>query len=667
MRPRKRMAILLGIDTGGTYTDAVLYDEDRAEDRVIASAKALTTKDDLAIGIGGAVAAVLAQAQMEGAAVSLASISTTLATNALVEGQGRRVCLVFIGFDEADLGRAGLDDALAGDPAIVIPGGYKATGEERAPLDLDALADRLEPIFDSVDSFCVVAIFGGRNPSHEVAVRDMIRARYGKPVTCGHELSNALHGPRNAVTCVLNGRLIGMISDLIAATEVTLAAHGIAAPIMLVRGDGSLVSAEFAKLRPIETILSGPAASLIGAAELTGQTDALISDIGGTTTDIAVLRDGRPTLSAEGARVGGHRTMVDAVEMFTHGLGGDSQVRVDEQAFEGGLILGPRRSIPVSLLAIEHGAIVHEALDRQIRATIIGELDGRFLIPVGVPGQGLSRAEEEILQELGDVPAPSDKIVTGRVRMSAMERLIARGYVRQCGLTPSDASHVLGLHSAWDDEAAQKAATLFARKRNRKGQLVASHAAALSQAVIDKLTRRSAEVLLEAALTKDGVSAEGSPLIGAALDGHQGNARIDIGVDLPVIGLGASAATYYPAIATMLGAPSIVPKYAEVANAVGAVAGRIRIERTLIITQPQADAYRVHTVDDPPDFTDLEKAKAFAFETLRGNVIAEAEAAGAAEIESRVSYAEKAPDIGGQVMFIEGVVTAQATGRPRFS
>jgi N-methylhydantoinase A/oxoprolinase/acetone carboxylase beta subunit len=659
------MAILLGIDTGGTYTDAVLYDEDRAEDRVIASAKALTTKHDLAIGIGGAVAAVLSDAGIEGPAVSLTSISTTLATNALVEGQGRRVGLVFIGFDEADLGRAGLDEALGGDPVLVTPGGYKATGEERAPLKLDLVQSFVDDVVEVVDAFAVVAIFGGRNPAHEIAVRDMIRARTSLPVTCGHELSNALHGPRNALTCVLNARLIGMISDLIAATEAVLFGQGIAAPLMLVRGDGSLVSADFAKLRPIETILSGPAASLIGAAELTGQTDALISDIGGTTTDIAVLRGGRPALSPEGARVGGHRTMVDAVEMFTHGLGGDSQVRIDEQAFQGGLILGPRRVIPVSLLAVDHAELVHEALDRQIRATILGELDGRFLIPVGTVS-GLPKAEAELLEDLGDTPAPADQIVNGRVRLNAMERLVARGLVRLSGLTPSDASHVLGLHEAWDTEAAQKAATLFARKRNRKGGLIAADGAALSQVVIDTLTRRSAEVLLEAALTKDGLPAETSPLIGAALRGHSGNARIDIGVDLPVIGLGASAATYYPAIAKMLGAPSIVPKYAEVANAVGAVAGRIRIERTLIITSPNPDAYRVHTADDPPDFRELEAAKKFALDTLRAGVIAEAEAAGAAEIETRVEYSEKAPDIGGQTLFVEGVVTAQATGRPRF-
>ena len=102
---------------------------------------------------------------------------------------------------------------------------------------------------------------------------------------------------------------------LVRTTEKALADRGVHAPLMVVRGDGSLVSAAFVRERPIETILSGPAASLVGAAHLTGCTDAVISDIGGTTTDIAVLRDGVPIISADGATVGGHQTMVAAVAM----------------------------------------------------------------------------------------------------------------------------------------------------------------------------------------------------------------------------------------------------------------------------------------------------------------------------------------------------------------
>ena len=127
------MSLSLGIDTGGTYTDAVLYDPERG---VIAAAKALTTRHDLAEGVGAAIAGVL---PADGAGkVRLVSLSTTLATNALVEGQGSPAALLLIGYDQGALGRAGLGAALKGDPVAFIRGGHGALGDEQEPLDLEA-------------------------------------------------------------------------------------------------------------------------------------------------------------------------------------------------------------------------------------------------------------------------------------------------------------------------------------------------------------------------------------------------------------------------------------------------------------------------------------------------------------------------------------------------
>ena len=145
-------------------------------------------------------------------------------------------------------------------------------------------------------------------------------------MSCSHHLSAKLNGPKRALTALLNARLIGMIDRLIGRAQDALIASGVNAPLMVVRGDGALISAAMARERPIETILSGPAASIVGARWLTGAEHALVSDIGGTTTDIAVLRDGRPTIDPAGAQVGPYRTMVEAVAMRTSGLGGDSEV-----------------------------------------------------------------------------------------------------------------------------------------------------------------------------------------------------------------------------------------------------------------------------------------------------------------------------------------------------
>ena len=133
--------------------------------------------------------------------------------------------------------------------------------------------------------------------------------------------------------------------------ERTLAEWGIAAPLMVVKGDGSLVRAEWATRRPVETILSGPAASVVGAWHLAGRRDVWVVDVGGTTTDIGALHEGWPILNEEGATVGGWRTMVEAVDVHTAGLGGDSHVQLDD---EGRLTIGPRRVVPLCLLASEH-------------------------------------------------------------------------------------------------------------------------------------------------------------------------------------------------------------------------------------------------------------------------------------------------------------------------
>ena len=663
------MAILLGIDTGGTYTDAVLIDDTAPPPGIVAKAKALTTRHDLSIGIGGAVDGALAEAGRT-AQISLVSISTTLATNALVEGQGGRVLLILIGFEDAALDRAGLGTALGSDPVAFVAGGHTPSGSRQAPLDRDAIKAALREQRDRIDGIAIVSYFGTRDPEDEIAARDIAIAETGLPVTCGHELASALNGPKRALTAVLNARLIGMISGLIKATEAILADRSIAAPLMLVRGDGSLVSAGFARARPIETILSGPAASLIGAAHLTGQTDAVVSDIGGTTTDIAILRDGRPTLSAEGASVGGHNTMVEAVAMSTHGLGGDSETLVDDTNMAPRLLMGPRRVVPISLLAMDHPDVVHAALDNQLRAPLPNAEDARFVMrAMGAHNSsGLKDSEQALLERLGEQPEPVQAILRNRAQNTALRKLVARGLARVAGFTPSDAAHVLGLHSAWDRDAAEKAGALLARRRTAGGTPVASDAAGVSRLTIETLVARSSAVLLDAALGHDGlghgINSE-NPLAIAALGGHRGVTRLEVGLALPLIGLGASAALFYPAIATRLGTSSVVPEGADVANAIGAVVGHVRISHEATVTQPEVGRFRVHLPDGPVDVGTVEKARALALSQLAENARVGAEAAGADEIELQEDWDVRTAEVEGNHLFIEATAQVTATGRPR--
>ncbi|SFU09893.1 hydantoinase/oxoprolinase N-terminal domain-containing protein [Sedimentitalea nanhaiensis] len=664
------MALLLGVDTGGTYTDAVLL---RDEVDVIASAKALTTRADLAIGVGAAIRAVLQQSGARAEDIALASLSTTLATNALVEGQGGRVALVFIGFRDGDLEKHGLREALKGDPAVVLAGGHSHAGSEAAALDVAALEAFLDSRCEGVSGFAVAAQFATRNPAHEVLAAQIIAERTGAPVTCSHQLSAKLNGPKRAVTAVLNARLIGLIDRLIGRAQDTLVDLGVTAPMMVVRGDGALMSAEQARVRPIETILSGPAASIVGARWLTGADEALVSDIGGTTTDVALLRGGKPAIDPQGARVGGFRTMVEAVAMHTSGLGGDSQVQAQSEGLQGGVFLGPRRVVPVSLIAQEAPGAVHAALEAQLRDVTPGEHDGRFVRAMRhMPTGGLSAREQALLERLGDAVHPLGAVLRTRMEQGALGRLVDRGLVQLAGVTPSDASHVLGRLTDWDGAAAHKALALFARRRIGSGDMLAPSAEALAQMIVDQLTEQTALTLLETAFAEEAETFGLPPdllarhvLTQRGLSGHRGLVALDAALHVDVVGLGASAPSYYPAVGDRLHCRMILPRHAGVANAIGAVVGRVTMRQSGTVTSPSEGRFRVHLDSGPEDFAASDAAMERLEAVLRARANGAALAAGAEGIQITVERDIKTARTEARAVFVEAQITVQASGRPR--
>ncbi len=660
------MTLYLGVDTGGTYTDAVLMQD---ETRVVASAKALTTRDDLARGIGAAIGAVLEDAKADAAEIGLVSLSTTLATNALVQGQGDPVCLVFIGFCERDIARQGLDQALAGDPVILLAGGHSHSGAEATPFDAEGLRTTLENMTAPVSAFAVCAQFGSRNPAHELAARDIIQAKTGLPVTCGHELSARLGGPKRAMTALLNGRLIGMISGLIGATQNLLHQMGITAPLMVVRGDGALVSAELAQAHPIETILSGPAASIVGARWLTDEQNAIVSDIGGTTTDVALLRDGRPMIDPDGAEVGGLRTMVEAVAMRTTGLGGDSEVSLSGKAIR----LGPKRVMPVSLCAQRWPDLVHRALDQWLANTRVGEFDGFFVV-AQQQGAGLDTREAELVARMSGGACALSGLIKNRKDIAVLERLEARGLLLRVGITPSDAVHVLGKLDAWDGMAAGKALTLFARRRTSAGGALAVDGEALAQSIVARLTEQSATALLETAFAEDPVFGDLPAadlarhfLTTRGLAHHRGLVALDAGLNLPVVGLGASAQSYYPALGKMLNCKMILPEHAGVANAIGAVVGQISMRESATVVAVSDGCFRVVLPTGPQDFDTPDKAIAALEAALTEKARKAAEKAGAQGVRLSCEKQIRRAEIEGRDVFVETELTVTASGRPRIT
>lgn len=660
--------LLLGIDTGGTYTDAVLFSEATG---VVAKAKALTTRHDLAEGVSGAVETVLAKARVPVSAISLVSLSTTLATNALVEGQGGRAGLIMIGFGPEDLKRDGLQEALGSDPVLFLPGGHNVHGGE-TPLDMSALDETLPDLSSQVSSFAIAGYFAVRNPDHEKRVRERIREVSHLPVTCSHELSSKLGGPRRALTTLLNARLVSMIDRLIGSCEDFLKARGIDVPMMVVRGDGALISAAEARLRPIETILSGPAASLVGARYLTGLDNAIVSDIGGTTTDVAVLEKGRPRLDAEGAVVGGFRTMVEAVAMRTYGLGGDSEVKINDRGLKARLDLGPRRFLPLSLAAALHGDAVLSVLEKQLRAPHAGRHDGRLAVRTGLPdhlASGLQPQEQALYGRIGMAPVALADLLVSTPQKATLDRLVARGLVHICGLTPSDAMHVLGRQAQWNGEAARLGLEIAARTKDGSGQPIAASVEALAQMIVDRLTRQSSEAILQACLSEDSAAIDptASLAVDRALKREPGIVRFSISLDRPLVGLGASAPVYYPAIAEMLSTEAAIPEEADVANAVGAVVGQVRATVTVFVTTPEEGIFIVNGAGASERFVDQQEAFGVARRRAETMALESARANGAEEPAAVLREEIDAPEVEGSRKLIEARFIASASGRPRIA
>ena len=331
-----RMSVILGMDTGGTYTDGVLFDKEKKH--IIAKTKSLTTREDFCLCIGNCLDALPGK---ELSKASLVCLSTTMATNAVVEGKGCKTALLVMG--KMPHGK------LPAAEVHMIQGALDIQGKLIHDIDLKEVDEILTSLPGDVEAVVISGYASVRNPDHEIRVRDHVLEKTDLPVVCAHEISGALGFYERTVTAILNGQLVPILSRLIWDTRVMLRERHIDAPVMIVKGDGTFISAEAAKGRPIDTLLSGPAASVMGAMFLSDCDNAVCADMGGTTTDIACLNNGRVKVSEAGALVAGWRTRVRAIDIYTKGLGGDSNITLDD---EGVVHIGPEKVTPLCLAAM---------------------------------------------------------------------------------------------------------------------------------------------------------------------------------------------------------------------------------------------------------------------------------------------------------------------------
>ena len=663
--------LAVGLDTGGTYTDAVVLD---GAQRVVASAKALTTPWDLSVGLQAALRTVLAALPTgaERGHISLVSVSTTLATNSVVENRFSPICTILVGFDERMTERSGLKRP-GGGVIVRIRGGHEATGDEAAPLDEAAVEAAVLEHGPRVEAFAVASMFSVRNPAHERRVRELIRARCPKPVTCSYELSSQLDAPKRALTAALNARLTPQIQHLLEALAGVLARERIGAPVMIVKGDGTLIRAEVALEYPVETVLSGPAASVVGAGFLSGLKDFAVADMGGTTTDVAMVAGAAPVVRSEGAVIGGWRTMVEAIDVRTCGLGGDSEVHLDRDAR---LLVGPRKVMPLSLLAERFPAVVME-LRKLTGSERLPHFAGRFAFRNSAEASTapLDRLEQRVWTELSSTPRPLAAVARTAPGVEAVRRLVDRGLATLAGFTPSDAMHVLGRQRGWNLEAAQLGASVLAlEERNMRARREAAAPEALSERVYEHVVREAARAVIECALAQEPGMEPGSwgPL-GRILDdllaGRSVSRLVEMTLRLsaPLVAIGAPAGAYFPEVARRLGAALRVPEHAAVCNAVGAAVGVVSESCEVLVNQPMFKVFRVHDPAGNRDYSDSAQAIEEAKRVSRELALAAARRAGAddPQLETFVAERRAAGGAGDDGDYLaEATVRSRATGRP---
>jgi N-methylhydantoinase A/oxoprolinase/acetone carboxylase beta subunit len=663
------LSLGLGIDTGGTYTDSAIIDLEKGV--VLSKAKALTTRNDLSIGISNSIGKLDSRLYKE---IQLVSVSSTLATNSVVEGKGCRVGLIVAGQE--------FNRAVPVNELIQITGGHNLMGDEADALDMEAAEAFVDNVKDKVDGFAISSYLSVRNPEHEIALKEMVQSRTDLPVVCGHELSSQLGFHERTLTAVLNARLIPIIADLVLSVKKVLKVHDIAAPLMIVKGDGSLMGDAVAKERPVETILSGPAASLTGAKFLTGENEAVVIDVGGTTTDIGILRKGRPRLDPEGAMIGGWRTRVRAADISTSGIGGDSRIAIHN----GQIHLTALRVIPLCIAESMWPGLIksklHMSRDFRPRPQAahtdlqsVNQAVEFFVFSKEIKGFNLSNEESKFVELVRQEPRTVNEVseLTGIHPYSFnVRRLEELGLVQRIGLTPTDILHTMGTYMEYDPEPSRIGVEVQSKLLEMDEQRFCT---TIRQMVIDKI---ATELLKKLVYEETGKT----DLSDVAMDFFKKFVTKDSGLDYScrlslhkkIIGIGAPVEAYLPEVTDKFETELLLPEHMEVGNAVGAITGSI-METVEILIRPKPG---LGVMEDPPcimhspnekrEFERYTEAVEYASKEGTDMVTKRALDAGADSVEVVVENAAMRASMGkewGGDVWLETKLIVTAIGKPK--
>lgn len=323
--------MIVGLDMGGTHIDGVII----ADGQVVHSVKKPTNPTDLFTSIWSALAELLTD--IDKTAIQRIHLSTTISTNAIVEDKTARVGM----FIQSGPG-LNHDFLACGNENIFIRGYVDHRGkvvESIHPVEIEKGIEVFKE--QELEAYGIVSKFSTRNPTHELAVKELLEKETTDSITMGHTMSGKLNFPRRVFTTYLNAAVSKTFHDFATHIKKSLAKEGITAPLYILKADGGTMNIQTAEKKPVETILSGPAASFSGMNGILPTTeDAVLLDIGGTTTDIFFLADGVPLFEPLGIKIDQYKTLVRSVYSVSLGLGGDSAIEVKD----GQLKIGPQRA-----------------------------------------------------------------------------------------------------------------------------------------------------------------------------------------------------------------------------------------------------------------------------------------------------------------------------------
>ncbi|MCX7794983.1 MAG: hydantoinase/oxoprolinase family protein [bacterium] len=586
--------MILGIDTGGTYTDSVLLDEDR----VLSKGKAPTTHYELTKGIKESISKLERSLFSN---ISAVILSTTLATNTIVEMRRlERVKEILIGYDK-DFFLRNIHNRLNWLEFEFVSGSIDVTGEELSPLDIEAIKELPKVEYPIAISGYMSPV----NPKYELTAKEILKSKTSYPVVCGSELSGELNSIKRSITTALNASLIPSISNFISDVKKVLSELGIDSRIFIVNADGSIIDAESAMEKPIKTVLSGPASSTLGGFFLSNVSNGIVLDMGGTTTDISLIKDSLPIISNEGAKVGDWDLLLPSLKMRTIGLGGDSRIYI----LKNEIRIGPTRVIPISVLGKIYPDI-NKRLKTKHNSSLVPP--NEFILKLKEPNFDLNEIEKKLLKSIDKEPISLEEATKicelshPYILDSAIHRLEEMGIIIRSGLTPTDILNHLGECEIGDPSIGSKAILAF----SKDGEFPRH----IKRLIAKKIAIEILRYLLFLEYKDDRIDGLLSKIISDGFNRKSNLLETSIRIPFPIIGIGAPIKSFIYDVAEMLDTTAIVPEHYEVANAIGAGWGRVlrslELEIVPIVSSAEIKGYRVVGLDKR--FETYEEAERFA-------------------------------------------------------